>query len=93
LLDPWQLKGLFPGCQIGPFPSILALGLQLGKHIGKVRGAQRWAEHEPYFERAMQGKTVDLTGLPPEQREAAAARITEDRMGQVFDLARLPLAR
>ena len=35
----------------------------LGKHIGQVRGAARWAEHEPYFERAMQGKTVQYTRL------------------------------
>ena len=35
----------------------------LGKHIGEVRGAKRWAEHEPYFERAMRGKTVQYTRL------------------------------
>ena len=35
----------------------------LGRHIGQVRGAARWAEHEPYFERAMQGKTVQYTRL------------------------------
>ncbi len=35
----------------------------LGKHIGHVRGARRWAEHEPHFQRAMQGKTVQYTRL------------------------------
>jgi PAS domain S-box-containing protein len=35
----------------------------LGRHIGQVRGARRWAEHEPYFERAMPGKTVQYTRL------------------------------
>jgi len=37
----------------------------LGKHIGEVRGAKRWAEHEPYFQRAMQGQTVQYTRLVP----------------------------
>jgi len=35
----------------------------LGRHIGEVRGAQRWAEHEPYFQRAMEGQTVQYTRL------------------------------
>ena len=35
----------------------------LGKHIGMVRGSKRWAEHEPYFQRALQGKTVQYTRL------------------------------
>jgi len=35
----------------------------LGRHIGEIRGAKRWAEHEPYFKRAMQGKTVQYTRL------------------------------
>ena len=35
----------------------------LGRHIGSVRGAKRWAEHEPYFERALLGKTVQYTRL------------------------------
>jgi len=30
----------------------------IGRHIGMVRGAKRWSEHRPYFERAMQGKTL-----------------------------------
>ena len=37
----------------------------VGKHIGEVRGAKRWAEHEPYFQRAMLGQTVQYTRLVP----------------------------
>jgi len=35
----------------------------LGRHIGEVRGSKRWAEHEPYFQRAMEGRTVQYTRL------------------------------
>jgi diguanylate cyclase (GGDEF)-like protein/PAS domain S-box-containing protein len=35
----------------------------IGRHIGDARGARRWAEHEPYFLRALQGKTVQYTRL------------------------------
>jgi diguanylate cyclase (GGDEF)-like protein/PAS domain S-box-containing protein len=35
----------------------------IGRHIGMVRGAKRWAEHEPYFQRALQGKTGQYTRL------------------------------
>jgi diguanylate cyclase (GGDEF)-like protein/PAS domain S-box-containing protein len=35
----------------------------LGKHIGEVRGAKRWAEHAPFFERALKGQTVQYTRL------------------------------
>jgi diguanylate cyclase (GGDEF)-like protein/PAS domain S-box-containing protein len=35
----------------------------VGQHIGKVRGARRWAEHEPYFERAVLGQPVQYTRL------------------------------
>jgi diguanylate cyclase (GGDEF)-like protein/PAS domain S-box-containing protein len=35
----------------------------LGQHIGDVRGARRWAEHQPHFQRAMQGHTVQYTRL------------------------------
>ena len=35
----------------------------IGRHIGMVRGAKRWAEHEPYFQRALEGKTVQYTRL------------------------------
>ena len=35
----------------------------LGRPIGDVRGARRWAEHQTYFERALEGKTVQYTRL------------------------------
>ncbi|MBC7993013.1 MAG: diguanylate cyclase [Rhizobacter sp.] len=35
----------------------------LGKPIGDVRGAKRWEEHRAYFERALEGKTVQYTRL------------------------------
>jgi PAS domain S-box-containing protein len=35
----------------------------VGQHIGDVRGAQRWAEHKPYFDRALAGETVQYTRL------------------------------
>jgi diguanylate cyclase (GGDEF)-like protein/PAS domain S-box-containing protein len=35
----------------------------LGRHIGEVRGAKRWAEHAPFFERALKGQTVQYTRL------------------------------
>ncbi len=35
----------------------------LGRAIGDVRGAKRWKEHQPYFERALEGKTVQYTRL------------------------------
>lgn len=35
----------------------------LGRHIGAVRGAKRWAEHQPHFERALEGRTVQYTRL------------------------------
>ena len=35
----------------------------IGQHIGQVRGARRWAEHEPHFMRALDGKTVQYTRL------------------------------
>ena len=35
----------------------------LGRHIGAVRGTRRWAEHEPHFRRALEGKTVQYTRL------------------------------
>ena len=37
----------------------------IGQHIGQVRGAKRWAEHEPYFRRASEGQTVQYTRLVP----------------------------
>lgn len=35
----------------------------IGRHIGAVRGARRWAEHRPYFERALAGETCEYTRL------------------------------
>jgi diguanylate cyclase (GGDEF)-like protein/PAS domain S-box-containing protein len=35
----------------------------IGRHIGEVRGSRRWAEHKPYFERALNGETVQYTRL------------------------------
>jgi diguanylate cyclase (GGDEF)-like protein/PAS domain S-box-containing protein len=35
----------------------------IGRPIGEVRGARRWAEHRPYFERALAGETCDYTRL------------------------------
>ena len=35
----------------------------IGRHIGLVRGPARWAEHEPHFERALGGETVQYTRL------------------------------
>jgi diguanylate cyclase (GGDEF)-like protein/PAS domain S-box-containing protein len=29
----------------------------IGRHIGEVRGARRWEEHRPYFERALAGES------------------------------------
>jgi len=35
----------------------------LGQPIGQVRGAARWAQHRPYFERALAGEAVQYTRL------------------------------
>ncbi|MCX8004912.1 MAG: diguanylate cyclase [Burkholderiaceae bacterium] len=35
----------------------------LGRHIGEVRGAVRWAEHRPFFERALAGEVCEYTRL------------------------------
>ena len=35
----------------------------LGRHIGLARGARRWHEHRPMFERALAGETVQYTRL------------------------------
>ncbi len=37
----------------------------LGRPIGEVRGAKRWAEHRPYFERALAGESTQYTRLVP----------------------------
>ena len=35
----------------------------IGRHMGEVRGAKRWEEHRPYFERALAGESVHYTRL------------------------------
>jgi diguanylate cyclase (GGDEF)-like protein/PAS domain S-box-containing protein len=35
----------------------------IGRPIGEVRGAARWAEHKPYFDRALAGESVQYTRL------------------------------
>lgn len=35
----------------------------LGRPIGDVRGSERWAEHEPYFVRALEGRTEQYTRI------------------------------
>lgn len=35
----------------------------IGRPIGEIRGAARWAEHKPYFDRALAGETVQYTRL------------------------------
>jgi diguanylate cyclase (GGDEF)-like protein/PAS domain S-box-containing protein len=42
----------------------------LGRPIGEVRGARRWSEHRPMFERALAGETVHYTRLVELAHEA-----------------------
>jgi diguanylate cyclase (GGDEF)-like protein/PAS domain S-box-containing protein len=35
----------------------------IGRHIGTVRGPARWAQHQPYFERAVGGESAQFTRL------------------------------
>ena len=35
----------------------------LGRHMAIVRGPKRWAEHEPYYQRALQGQPQQYTRL------------------------------
>lgn len=35
----------------------------VGRPIGEVRGSARWAEHKPYFDRALAGESVQYTRL------------------------------
>ncbi|HEY9066594.1 MAG TPA: diguanylate cyclase [Burkholderiaceae bacterium] len=63
----------------------------LGRHIGMVRGAKRWAEHEPYFLRALEGKTVQYTrlvnSLPQGPRWLRTSYVPDfDAAGQVIGL-------
>ena len=63
----------------------------LGRHIGEVRGARRWAEHEPYFQRALQGQTTQYTrlveSLPQGPRWMRTSYVPDlDDAGQVLGL-------
>ena len=41
----------------------------VGQHIGQARGAARWTEHEPYFQRALLGETAQYTRLVDNMRQ------------------------
>lgn len=63
----------------------------LGRHIGAVRGGKRWAEHQPHFERALEGKTVHYTrlvnGLPQGPRWMRTSYVPDfDADGAVIGL-------
>ena len=63
----------------------------IGKHIGEVRGARRWAEHEPYFSRALAGESVQYTrmtnGLPQGPRWLRTSYVPDfDGSGEVVGL-------
>ena len=63
----------------------------IGRHIGQVRGARRWAEHEPYFQRALEGETVQYTrlagSLPQGARWLRTSYVPDfDAAGQVVGL-------
>jgi diguanylate cyclase (GGDEF)-like protein/PAS domain S-box-containing protein len=46
----------------------------IGQRIGEVRGARRWAEHQPYFDRALAGESVQYTRLVHYGGDTALAR-------------------
>ena len=46
----------------------------IGRPIGEVRGAARWAEHQPYFDRALAGESVQYTRLVQACRTRRRAR-------------------
>ena len=63
----------------------------IGQHIGKVRGARRWAEHEPYFVRALNGESAQYTRLastlPQGSRWLRTSYVPDfDASGQVVGL-------
>lgn len=41
----------------------MAVADLVGRHIGQARGAARWAQHRPYFERALTGEATQYTRL------------------------------
>jgi PAS domain S-box-containing protein len=42
----------------------------VGRPIGEVRGPARWAEHQPYFDRALAGEAVQYTRLVPDLQDS-----------------------
>ena len=61
----------------------------IGRHIGEARGARRWAEHEPYFQRALAGRQVQytrlVTSLPQGPRWLRTSYVPDiDEHGQVL---------
>ncbi|MEO5696794.1 MAG: diguanylate cyclase [Burkholderiaceae bacterium] len=63
----------------------------IGQHIGLARGAVRWAEHEPFFRRALEGQTVQYTrlvnGLPNGPRWMRTSYVPDaNPQGQVLGL-------
>ena len=46
----------------------------VGQTLRDVRGAQRWSEHQPYFDRALAGESVQYTRLVHYGRDGAAPR-------------------
>jgi len=63
----------------------------IGQHIGKVRGPRLWAEHEPYFQRALSGEAVQYTrlarALPQGPRWLRTSYVPDfDAAGQVVGL-------
>lgn len=60
----------------------------LGRPIGEVRGAARWAQHQPYFDRALAGEAVQYTRLVSDLPQGARWMRTSyvpdlDEQGQV----------
>ena len=60
----------------------------LGRPIGEVRGAARWAQHKPYFDRALDGEAVQYTRLVSDLPQGARWMRTSyvpdlDEQGQV----------
>lgn len=63
----------------------------IGHHIGQARGPKLWAEHEPYFQRALGGEPVQYTrlarSLPHGPRWLRTSYVPDfDATGQVVGL-------
>jgi diguanylate cyclase (GGDEF)-like protein/PAS domain S-box-containing protein len=52
----------------------MAASALVGQTLRDVRGAQRWIEHQPYFDRALAGESVQYTRLVHYGRDGAAPR-------------------